>query len=85
MAKFPDGIILITRPTETKTENGNIVVNFETEERELVMCKNCRHWWAANGLCTHSKHVHGNVCCYECGAEDYCSCGEQKKTLRKHG
>lgn len=35
MAKFPDGHIFIYKPKRTQ-----IVI----EERELVMCKSCKHW-----------------------------------------
>ena len=42
MARFPDGYVLIMNPTETKLENGNVVINIHVDEKELVMCKHCK-------------------------------------------
>ena len=44
----------------------------------VVRCKDCKHWWKVNELCTHQKHVHGKVCVHECKATDYCSDGERR-------
>ena len=44
----------------------------------VVRCRDCKYWWSVNELCTHKRHVNGNVCCHECNAEDYCSDGERR-------
>lgn len=46
---------------------------------EVVRCKDCKYWWSINELCTHARHVDGNVCCHECNAEDFCSDGERRE------
>lgn len=43
MARFPDGYVMIVTPTETKLENGNVVINVDVDNRELVMCKHCKY------------------------------------------
>lgn len=62
MARFPDGYILITKPVETKLENGNVVIDINVEERELVMCKHCKH-------CTPDKE-HPNLSIGNCARHD---------------
>ena len=44
----------------------------------VARCKDCKHWWKVNELCTHQRHVHGTVCAHECKAMDYCSDGERR-------
>ena len=44
----------------------------------VVRCKDCKHWWKINKLCTHQKHIHGTVCVHECKATDYCADGERR-------
>lgn len=46
----------------------------------VVRCKDCKHWWKVNELCTHQRHVHGTVCAHECKAMDYCSDGERRNS-----
>lgn len=45
----------------------------------VVRCAKCKWWWKANGLCTHPKHCHDNVCVHECGKDYYCADGEREK------
>ena len=44
----------------------------------VIRCRDCKHWWKVNELCTHQRHVHGTVCAHECKAMDYCSDGERR-------
>ena len=63
MAKLPDGWIFIPRTKDA--------VTIEVEERELVMCRNCKHV-LPNGFChKHSKKVTD---------EFYCADGEGRET-----
>ena len=78
MARMPDGFVFITKVSGPKVKDGKAFADVSIDERELVMCKNCKHWWEANELCTHQRHVHGTVCAHECKATDYCSDGERR-------
>ncbi len=44
----------------------------------VVRCAQCKWWWKANGLCTHPKHCHDNVCVHECGKDYFCADGERR-------
>lgn len=46
----------------------------------LVRCRDCKHWWNENEVCTHDNHVHGDVCCHKCKADDFCADGERKES-----
>lgn len=46
-------------------------------KRRLIYCKECRHWWKDNQLCTHPKTTDGSVCCLECGPDHFCGYGEK--------
>lgn len=44
----------------------------------VTRCAQCKWWWKVNGLCTHPKHCHDNVCVHECGKDYFCADGERK-------
>lgn len=44
----------------------------------VVRCKECKWWWKVNGLCTHPKHCHDNVCVHECDKDYFCADGERR-------
>lgn len=44
----------------------------------VVRCAQCKWWWKVNGLCTHPKHCHDNVCVHECGKDYFCADGERR-------
>ena len=47
---------------------------------ELVRCRDCKHWWKENALCTHPKTCcDDSVCCLECDADFYCGYAERKE------
>ena len=45
--------------------------------RELVRCKECKHWLDGSGLCKHWSKLYGSVLTK---ADDYCSYGECKES-----
>ena len=49
----------------------------------VVRCAQCKWWWKVNGLCTHPKHCHDNVCVHECGKDYFCADGERKDGERR--
>lgn len=76
MARFPDGYIMIIKPTETKLENGNVMVNISVDEKELVMCKHCK-------FCKTEYVNYFGMCMCDGefrDADDYCSWGERKES-----
>lgn len=60
--KLPDGVIFTYKPKRKGTA-------VELKERELIMCRNCKHY-PFNSIETY---VH----CEYMGAEDYCSLAEK--------
>lgn len=44
MARFPDGWVFIPRVSGPKVKDGKCYADVSVEERELVMCRHCRHW-----------------------------------------
>lgn len=44
----------------------------------VTRCAQCKWWWKVNGLCTHPKHCHDNVCVHECGKDYFCADGERR-------
>lgn len=45
---------------------------------KVVRCKDCKHWWKKNELCTHEKTMDGSVCCLEAKPDFYCGYGERR-------
>ena len=43
MARLPDGWVFTTRVEGPKVKDGKAVVNVSVDEKELVMCKHCKH------------------------------------------
>ena len=73
MARMPDGFVFITNVSGPKVKDGHAYADVSVEERELVMCKNCRHY---------DTEPYGDVMfCYQglgwTEPEDYCSKGER--------
>ena len=64
MAKLPDGWIYIPRQKD--------MVTIEIEPRELVMCRNCRHWNEEDHDC-NIKVGH-----FTAPPEWYCADGERR-------
>lgn len=44
MARFPDGWVFIPTVSGPKVKDGKCYADVSVEERELVMCRNCKHW-----------------------------------------
>jgi len=53
-------------------------MNAKVDMVEVVRCKDCRHWWKENELCTHEKTMDGNVCCLKAKPDFYCGYGESR-------
>lgn len=45
---------------------------------KIVRCKDCKHWWKKNELCTHEKTMDGSVCCLEAKPDFYCGYAERR-------
>ena len=80
MARMPDGFVFITNVSGPKVKDGQAYADVGVEERELVMCKNCK-WWdkdqttdGINGFCPNTG------CCEE--PDFYCADGERRQ---EHG
>lgn len=58
-------------------DSGIPIYQLETKGK-MIRCKDCKHWWKENELCTHPKTCDGNVCCLECDSEFYCGYAERK-------
>lgn len=43
MARFPDGWVFIPHVRGPSLEDGQLVVTVSVDEKELVMCKHCKH------------------------------------------
>lgn len=44
MARMPDGFVIIMNVSSPKMKDGKCYADVSVEERELVMCRNCKHW-----------------------------------------
>ena len=53
MARIPDGFLFFVHD-ELKCEDGKVFVEFNLEEKQLVMCKHCRHWYGPDDGKEHS-------------------------------
>lgn len=51
MARMPDGFVLITNVSGPKVKDGQAYADVSLEERELVMCKNCKCYNRKIGYC----------------------------------
>lgn len=76
MARLPDGWVFIPKVSKPELRDGELVSTVSVEERELVMCKHCRHWdvdWETVGdkrFCPVMDH------CTE--PEFFCADGERR-------
>ena len=76
MARMPDGLVLITKVSGPKVKDGKAFADVSIDERELVMCKNCK-WWdkdqttdGVKGICLI------NGCCEQ--PDFYCAGGKRR-------
>ena len=53
MAKMPDGYLFIVHD-KLKCEDVKVFVEVNFEEKQLVMCKHCKHWCGPDDGKTHS-------------------------------
>ena len=44
MARMPDGFVFITKVSGPKVKDGKAFADVTIDERELVMCRSCRHY-----------------------------------------
>lgn len=44
MARMPDGFMFITKVSGPKVKDGKAFADVTIDERELVMCRSCRHY-----------------------------------------
>lgn len=51
MARMPDGFVFITNVSGPKVKDGQVYAEVNVEERELVMCKNCKCYNGKIGYC----------------------------------
>lgn len=51
MARMPDGFVFITNVSGPKVKDGQAYAEVNVEERELVMCKNCKCYNGKIGYC----------------------------------
>ena len=74
MARMPDGFVFITKLSGPKVKDCKCYADVSIDERELVMCKNCKHY---------EEEPEGDVMMCYCGLgytkpSDYCSRGERR-------
>lgn len=43
MARMPDGFVFITKVSGPKVKDGKAFADVTIDERELVMCRSCKH------------------------------------------
>lgn len=67
MARLPDGWVFITKISGPKVNDGKCYADVSVDERELVMCKNCRYYDCEDQFCTvygmMLSHTDGNWFC----------------------
>ena len=83
MARFPDGWVFIPKVSDPEFQNGNLVLTVSVDERELVMCRNCKHWemdWETVG----DKHFCPLID-YFSGPEFFCADGERRDEADDRG
>lgn len=79
MARIPDGWVFIPQVGEIqKDEYGGLFVPCNVEQKELVMCKNCK-WWDKNQTTDGVKGFCPNTGCCE-QPDFYCADGERGKS-----
>ena len=65
---------------ECEREFLNLICDAPTVDAvPVTRCAQCKWWWKVNGLCTHPKHCHDNVCVHECDMDYFCADGEPKQ------
>ena len=73
-ARMPDGWVFITKVSGPKVKDGEAYAEVSIEKRDLVICKNCKHFNAYyvnhDGMCMCSGEFMDN--------DDYCSLGERR-------
>ena len=76
MARMPDGFVFITNVSGPKVKDGHAYADVSVEERELVMCRNCKHWemdWETVGDKRFCPLID-----YFSGPEFFCADGERR-------
>jgi len=70
MARFPDGWVFILNVSGPKVKDGQAYADVSLEERELVMCKNCKCYNGKIGYCYRVGDSRG--------PDFYCADGERR-------
>ena len=70
MARFPDGWVFIPKVSGPELQDGNLVSTVSVDERELVMCRNCKCYNTQTGYCYR-------IGCSR-GREFFCADGERR-------
>lgn len=52
---------------------------YRTAKEEIVRCKDCKHWWKKNEVCTHPKCCDSFLAVVEAPPEHFCGYGERKR------
>ena len=78
MARMPDGFVFITKVSGPKVKDGKAFVDVSIDERELVMCKNCK-WWDKDQTTDGVKGFCPNTGCCE-QPDFYCADGERRES-----
>ena len=68
MAKLPDGWVFIPKPVKRTT--------IDIEQRELVMCRNCKHRDPEDHKCDHHWHAYSPL---PVDDDFWCAFGEKYK------
>ena len=68
----------LTRAIEQTPKPTKLLDVFGDGYAKVVRCKDCKHWWKKNELCTHEKTMDGSVCCLEAKPDFYCGYGERR-------
>jgi hypothetical protein len=70
MARMPDGFVLITNVSGPKVKDGQAYADVSLEERELVMCRNCKCY---NRQIEYCYRIGCSI-----GREFFCADGERR-------
>ena len=70
VAWFPDGWVFIPKVSDLKSDDGKLVATVSVDERDLVMCKNCKCYNGKIGYCYRAGDSRG--------PDFYCADGERR-------
>ena len=73
-----DRIGVLNKAIEQTPKPTKLLDVFGDGYAKVVRCKDCKHWWKKNELCTHEKTMDGSVCCLEAKPDFYCGYGERR-------